>query len=254
MKLCILLVVFTVFKPGFSSMAFKDLGITADISRIATSLNDIFKESFELMTGSLGKHGVYYLPEINEKVEYKGMKVVFHAFNGWLQNPVLKSSKTMSSGALRKYKVSNALGKEVFLVCVECFQVYAESVKFCYEATGGGKNSSGAISTGPISYVLSLQIRVSQPIRRYNNEDEGNNELENCNVTLGERSFEVSDQSELRTEVRGLRSLNFLASSIDGWVNVHLNSTVKTLMEEKLLASLNKVVTKHDMCDEFIVL
>lgn len=236
-------------------MSLKDVGITDDIHRVACSLNDIFKESFELMTGSLGKHGVFYLPEMKHEYSYQKKPsdekkiAVFHASNGWMKNPVLRAVKEISSGALRKYKVPLAPNmREVLLVCVGCLEVSAEAVNFCYEATCGGKNTSGTISSGPVIYTLSLELRITQTIRNQWN----NNVTPSCNVLIGERSFELSEKSNLRNEVRGLRSLNFLADSIDMWTRDHLNSTVRSQLETKLLVSLDKMFTKHDMCEEFI--
>lgn len=237
-------------------MSLKDVGITEDIHRVACSLNDIFKESFELMTGSLGKHGVYYLPEIKREYNFQSREsdekklALFHASNGWMKNPVLKAVKDISSGALRKYKLPMTRNmREVLLACVGCLQVSAEAVNFCYEATCSGKNASGTISTGPVIYTLYMELRLSQTVRNY----EMNNHLSPaCNVHIGEKMFELSAESNLRNEVRGLRSLNFLADSIDVWTRDHLNTTVKNQLETRLLGSLDKVFMKHDMCEEFI--
>lgn len=240
---------------GFS-MSMRDVGITDDINRAASSLNDIFKESFEHMIGSLGKHGVYYLPEIVYEYEFKRTpaeemrRVQFHASNGWMKFPKIKSTEGILSGALRKYKVAvNNSMREILLVCVECLEVSAEGINYCYEATFGGKNVSGTITSGPVSYKLSIQLRITQAIR---NNINNNLAVTPCNVTMGERSFELSDKSNFRSEIRGLRTLNFIADNIDGWIRNHFNSTVKAQLEKKLFTSMAKIISKHEVCEEFI--
>lgn len=254
-QMCLSVFLLAELVTGFS-MSMRDVGITDDIHRAASSLNDIFKESFEHMIGSLGKHGVYYLPEIRYDYDFKRTpaeemrRVEFQASNGWMKFPKIKSADGMLSGALRKYKVAvNTALREILLVCVECLEVSAEGINYCYEATYGGKNVSGTITSGPVSYKLSMQLRITQAIR-----NNLNNHLAatSCNVTMGERSFELSDKSSFRSEVRGLRTLNFIADNIDGWIRNHFNSTVKAQLEKKLLTSMNKIITKHEVCEEFI--
>uniref|UniRef100_A0A1B6KRK9 Lipid-binding serum glycoprotein N-terminal domain-containing protein n=1 Tax=Graphocephala atropunctata TaxID=36148 RepID=A0A1B6KRK9_9HEMI len=247
----ILLCCCAVSASGFS-MSMRDVGITSDIRSVASSLNDIFKESFELMIGSLGKHGVYYLAELRREFSFgkpgEEMKFDFHASNGWLKNPTMKAAEGMDSGALRKYKVPLAANmRETLLVCVECLEISAETVNFCYEANFNGKNVSGTITSGPILYALSLEVRITQTLNVRENED-----TPMCKVTLGERSFELSERSKLAAEVRGLRSFNFAADPIDTWLREHLNTTVRAQLQKRLLTSLDKVVARHDVCQEFI--
>ncbi|KAG8303160.1 hypothetical protein J6590_016131 [Homalodisca vitripennis] len=237
---------------GFS-MSMRDVGITRDIHSVASSLNDIFKESFELMIGSLGKHGVYYLSEFRQvfncgKTGEEMKQFDFHASNGWLKNPTIKAADGMDAGALRKYKVPLAPNmREILLVCVECLEVSAESVNFCYEATFDGRNVSGTITSGPVLYKLSLQMRITQTLNGGENDD-----VPPCKVTLGERSFELSEHSNLEAEVRGLRSFNFATNLIDTWLREHLNTTIRANLEKRLLTSLDKVMARHEVCEEFV--
>lgn len=235
-------------------MSLKDVGITEDIQGVACSLNDIFKETFELMTGTLGKHGVYYLPEMRHQYDYRpklsgeNKMATFHASNGWMKNPLLKAVKEISSGALRKYRVPASFYKrEILLVCIGCLEISAEGVNFCYEANWAGKNASGTISTGPIVFTLNLQLRITKVLKI-----ERDNNISSCGVKIGEKSLDLSEWSNIKSEVRGLRSLNFLADNITSWTEEHLNSTVRAQLETRLLASFDKVSLKHDMCEEFI--
>lgn len=238
-------------------MSMRDIGITDDIQCVASSLNDIFKESFELMIGSLGKHGVYYIPEIKQTLDYQQKtseerkRLEFQASNGWMKNPTLKAFDGMRNGSLRKYKIPlTSTTRQVLLVCVECLEISAQAVNFCYEATYDRKNVSGTITSGPVIYKFSLQMRITQSLR---NDKEINNLVSPlCSVSLDEKSLELNNASNFRSEVRGLRTLNFLADKIDVWMKDHFNSTVRSQLETRLLTALNKVFIKHEICEEFI--
>lgn len=233
-----------------NSFRITDWGVTGDIHRLKSVFRDVFEETFDLVNA--GQED-YPLPDIKREYGHQWRNVTsvveFRAFNGWLQAPRVQTSSNY--GCLRRLVIPSNSSvwpwhhQHEMIVCNECVSLVADSVNYAYEAFYNSKWVFGKITKKLVKYTVNSKITVVNDYVNDNNYYCGTNS-EPIVLSLDPHA-PYND-----TEIRGLRSLNFIQDNIDSWLLEHLNGTVRIDLESRLQIALAKVFTLHEICDEFL--
>lgn len=229
-----------------------DWGVTSDINRLKCAFRDVFEETFDLVNA--GQED-YPLPDIKKEYYHQWRNVTsiaeFRAFNGWLEAPRVQTSS--SYGCLRRLVIPSNTStwpwhhQREMIVCNECVSVVANSVNYAYEAyyNSNSKRVFGRITKKHIKFNVNSKITI---VNEYGNESNYYCGTNAEPIVLSLDPYGVYND----TEIRGLRSLNFIQDHIDDWLQEHLNGTVRVDLESRLQIALAKVFSLHEICDEFL--
>lgn len=232
------------------SFRFTDWGVTSDVNRLKCAFRDVFEETFDLVNA--GQED-YPLPDIKKDYYHTWRNVTsaveFRAFNGWLEAPRVQTSTNY--GCLRRLVIPSNTStwpwhhQHEMIVCNECVSVVANSVNYAYEAYYNSIRAFGKITKKHIKYAMNSKITIVNDYVNENNFYCGTN-AEPIVLSLDPNGV-YND-----TEIRGLRSLNFIHDHIDEWLLEHLNGTICVDLQSRLQIALAKVFSLHEICNEFL--